>query len=268
MASPLQFAYRTQKTIGVFDAAPVYEPLAGFTKPEGNLRCGAYSPCGRFFGWATPESVTVVDAAVGAVVLVLPILNVYELGFSPQGTFVITWERPGKDEAGDATKNLKIWRTIEQGVAGGDKQPLGRFVQKQQGGWNLQYTADEKYCARLVTNEVQFYESHDLVTVWNKLRVEGAANFALAPGTQNHAVAVFVPERKVSLTISTYRPVFECPLLKLLSALGPTSCGQGVQCTPVSEPHFSKDLLQGRQGSVQMEQAWLQHPCPRSDRRG
>ncbi|OAQ96527.1 hypothetical protein LLEC1_03088 [Akanthomyces lecanii] len=158
MASSLQFAYRTLKHIGVFDAAPAYEPLHGFTKPEGNLRCCAYSPCGRYFGWASPEAVN--------------------------------------DENGDATKNLKVWRTVEDGVAAVDKQPIGRFVQKQQGSWNLQYTADEKYCARLVTNEVQFYESHDLVTVWNKLRVEGAANFALAPGSKNHAVAVFVPERK------------------------------------------------------------------------
>lgn len=198
MASPLQFAYRTQKAIGIFDAAPAYEPLSGFTKPEGNLRCCAYSPCGRFFSWASPEAVTVVDAGTGKVVLVLPLLNVYELGFSPQGTFVITWERPAKDESGDATKNLKVWR-IEESLPGADKQPLGRFVQKQMGGWNLQYTADEKYCARLVTNEVHFHESHDLVTVWNKLRVEGAANYALAPGTQNHAVAVFVPERKVRI---------------------------------------------------------------------
>lgn len=35
MANPLQFAYRTQKAIGVFDAAPVYEALPGFVKPEG-----------------------------------------------------------------------------------------------------------------------------------------------------------------------------------------------------------------------------------------
>ncbi|PMB70318.1 Eukaryotic translation initiation factor 2A [Beauveria bassiana] len=196
MASSLQFAYRTLKHIGVFDAAPAYEPLPGLTKPEGNLRCCAYSPCGRYFGWASPEAVSVIDASTGVTILTLPILNVYELGFSPQGTFLITWERPAKDENGDATKNLKIWRTVEEGVAAADKQPIGRFVQKQQGGWNLQYTADEKYCARLVTNEVQFYETHDLVTVWNKLRVEGAANFALAPGSKNHAVAVFTPERK------------------------------------------------------------------------
>lgn len=196
MASPLQFAYRTQKTIGVFDAAPVYEPVPGFTKPEGNLRCNAYSPCGRYFGWATPEAVTVVNPSTGQVILTLPLTNVYELAFSPRGTFVITWERPSKDENGDATKNLKVWRVVEDGVAGEDKQPLGRFVQKQQGGWNLQYTADEKLCARLVSNEVQFHESHDLITVWNKLRVEGATNYSLAPSVQNQSVAVFIPERK------------------------------------------------------------------------
>ncbi|KAM0474562.1 hypothetical protein ACHAPX_007506 [Trichoderma viride] len=213
MAPPLQFAYRTQKTIGVFDAAPVYEPLSGFTKPEGNLRCCAYSPCGRYFGWATPETVSVVDTASGQSALNLPIANVYELGFSPLGTFLITWERPAKDEAGDATKNLKVWRTVEEGVDASDKQPVGQFVQKQQGNWNLQYTDDEAYCARQVTNEVQFFESHDLVTVWNKLRVEGVAQFALAPGSQ-HAVAVFVPERKgAPAAIKVFNvPAFQNPI--------------------------------------------------------
>jgi translation initiation factor 2A len=49
-----------------------------------------------------------------------------------------------------------------------------------------------------VTNEVQFYQSHDLRTVWNKLRAEGVTDFALSPGN-THSVAIFVPERKVSL---------------------------------------------------------------------
>ena len=196
MASPLQFAYRTQKTIGVFNAAPVYEPLPGFANPEGNLRCSDYSPCGRYFGWASAEAVTVIDVSNGQPALTLPIANVLEIGFSPRGTFLITFERPTKDENGDASKNLKVWRILEEGIAAEDKRPLGSYVQKQQGSWNLQYTADEKYCARLVTNEVQFHESHDLVTVWNKLRVEGATSYAIAPGLQNHAVAVFVPERK------------------------------------------------------------------------
>ena len=84
MANPLQFAYRTQKAIGVFDAAPVYESLPGFTQPEGNLRCCTYSPCGRYFAYASNEGVTVVDASVGHVLTSLPIATVYELDFSPR----------------------------------------------------------------------------------------------------------------------------------------------------------------------------------------
>lgn len=196
MAAPLQFTYRTQKEIGVTDAAPVYLPVPGFVKPEGNLRCSVYSPCGRFLAWASNERVCVVDASVGHVLATLIVSNVFDVAFSPRGTYLSTWERPAKDENGDATKNLKIWRTAEEVADDAEKQPIGRFVQKSQTGWNLQYTSDEKYCARLVTNEVQFYSSDDLATVWNKLRVEGVTDFAIASG-QSYNVAVFIPERKV-----------------------------------------------------------------------
>lgn len=197
MAGPTQFAYRTLKGIGIVDADPVYEPLPGFQKPEGNSRCCTYSPCGRWFAWASNEGVTVIDASVGHVITTLPTPNVYELGFSPRGSYIITWERPSKDEKGDAVKNLKVWRTV---IAEGEQQEVvGRFVQKSQTGWNLQYTSDERYCARTVTNVVQFYESGDLNTVWNNLHAEGVADFALSPG-QNNSVAVFIPERKVSLS--------------------------------------------------------------------
>lgn len=140
--------------------------------------------------------VNVVDASVGQIVTTLPAQNVFELGFSPLGTYIITWQRPTKDEEGNATKNLKVWRTIDDNAgAEGQRAVVGQYVQKNQTGWNLQYTSDEKLCARCVTNEVQFYESHDLGTVWNKLRVEGVSDFAVSPG-KNRAVAVFVPERK------------------------------------------------------------------------
>ncbi|KAJ5114644.1 hypothetical protein NUU61_000403 [Penicillium alfredii] len=192
MAAPTQLAFRTLKGVGILDAAPVYEPLSGFVRPEGNLRCSAYSPCGRYYAWASPEKVTIVDASVGHVVSTIPADNVFELGFSPLGTYVITWQRPSKDANGDAVKNLKVWRAIE---SGDEHAVVGSFVQKSQTGWNLQYTPDERLCARVVTNEVQFYQSENLSTVWNKLRVEGVADFALSPG-QTQSIAVFIPERK------------------------------------------------------------------------
>ena len=145
--------------------------------------------------------VNIIDPSVGAIITTLPTENVYELGFSPKGTFVITWQRPSKDEAGDAVKNLKVWRVIDEASNGDDSQreTVGKFVQKSQTGWNFQYTFDEQYCARVVTNQVQIYESSDLTKVWNRIHVEGVADFSVSPG-KNHSIAVFVPERKVCAT--------------------------------------------------------------------
>jgi translation initiation factor 2A len=138
----------------------------------------------------------VIDASGGQVITTLPTPNVYELGFSPLGTYLITWQRPSKDEDGNATKNLRVWRTLsEEAEDDGSRAVIGEYVQKSQSGWNLQYTSDEKFCARVVTNEVQFFQSDDLRNPWNKLRVEGVTDMALSPG-KNHSVAVFVPERK------------------------------------------------------------------------
>ncbi|KAG9192197.1 translation initiation factor eIF-2A [Alternaria panax] len=196
MAVLTQLAYRSAKGIGIFNAAPVYEALPGFVRPEGNLRCCCYSPDSKYFAWATPEQVSVIDASVGHVITTLPTPNVYELGFSPLGTYIITWQRPSKDDDGNAVKNLRVWKTLsDEAEDDGSRAVIGEYVQKNQSGWNLQYTSDEKYCARVVTNEVQFFQSSDLRNPWNKLRVEGVTDMMLAPG-KNHSVAVFVPERK------------------------------------------------------------------------
>lgn len=143
---------------------------------------------------------TVIDASLGHVITTLPAYNVFELGFSPLGSFIITWQRPSKDDNGNAVKNLKVWSVLEGQSSGPEEEGhnvVGRFVQKSQTGWNLQYTYDERYCARVVTNEIQLYESADLSNVWNNLRIEGVSDFAVSPG-ENHSIAVFVPERKVS----------------------------------------------------------------------
>ena len=166
---------------------------------HGRHSTGTSNLCHDLSQQLTSYRVNIIDTDTGAIISTLPTENVYELGFSPLGTYVITWQRSSKDEAGDAVKNLKVWRVVEDTANDNEQEKgtVGKFVQKSQTGWNLQYTFDERFCARVVTNEVQIYESHDLTKVWNKLRVEGVADFAISPG-ENHSIAVFIPERKVS----------------------------------------------------------------------
>lgn len=124
--------------------------------------------------------------------------NVFEIGFSPRGNFVTTWQRPWKDESGAAGKNLKVWA-----LARSEDRPdnsdllIAQFVQKSPTGCNLQFTNDEKYCAFLVTNELHIYQTEDFRQPADKLRCEGLCDIALSPG-DIHSVAIFIPERKVS----------------------------------------------------------------------
>ena len=87
------------------------------------------------------------------------------------------------------------------GLREDERSVVGRFVQKSATGWNLQYTHDEQFCARVVTNEIQFYKSVDLSTVMNKLHAEGVIDSAISPG-KNQSIAIFVPERKVGNVLS------------------------------------------------------------------
>lgn len=180
-----------------------------------------------------------IDATIGHVIIILDAQHVYELGFSPLGTFIVTWQRPGKDEHGDGIKNLKVWRVIEDAPTEGEDahRIFGKFVQKNQSGWNLQYTFDERYCARVVTNEIQIYESGDLTAVWNKIRVEGVSDFAVALG-EKHTIAVFIPERKVHCSGSPF-------LTWLIIFQGSTSRYQNIQCARVRDPRLPKELFQG-----------------------
>ena len=62
-----------------------------------------------------------------------------------------------KQEDGHAAANHKVWNTDTA-------EMVTSFVQKSAQGWNLQYTYDEKYCARAVTNLIDFYEPENMKT--------------------------------------------------------------------------------------------------------
>lgn len=141
--------------------------------------------------------VTVFDASAAHTIGHLAASNVLEINFSPLGNFVITWQRPWRDESGAAGRNLKVWTMARSENCPDDSGlMLAQFSQKSQTARNLQFTNDEKYCGFIVTNEIHFYRVEDLQHPCDKLRVEGVTDFAISPGDA-HSVAIFIPERKV-----------------------------------------------------------------------
>ncbi|KAF9354242.1 hypothetical protein BGX34_011130 [Mortierella sp. NVP85] len=185
---PTQFALRSAAGVGLSEGAPEFGAPAGFEKQAGNIRVLQYSKNGLYLAWATPESVKVIDAKSLETVQELMIKDVIEIDFSPKGTFLSTWQRQMKTEDG-SHKNMGIYE-VQTG------ELLTSFSQKSQNNWNVQWTDDEAYCARMVSNEVHFWEPKNLTkTPFTKLRQEGMSQFSLSPG-KSGTVAVFFGERK------------------------------------------------------------------------
>ncbi|CEL54542.1 Eukaryotic translation initiation factor 2A OS=Schizosaccharomyces pombe (strain 972 / ATCC 24843) GN=SPBC4B4,04 PE=3 SV=1 [Rhizoctonia solani AG-1 IB] len=185
-----QYAFRSQKQLGLVGGLPEFAPIDAFDKPPTTSRTYAYSQDGRLFAYILPTGVYIVDAGTFKVVQTIEVPNIIELSFSPLATFLQTWERPQKLEEGAQHKNLRIWR-----AEGGAE--LTSFTQKGQEGWALQFTASESHALRVVGQDVQVFSPAEWENgVVDKLRVEGITSVSISPAAQNPSLAVFIGEKK------------------------------------------------------------------------
>ncbi|RIA90600.1 eukaryotic translation initiation factor eIF2A-domain-containing protein [Glomus cerebriforme] len=206
-APPTQFAYRSASSLGLVFGHPTYEPVANFQDPGSNVKTFQYSKDGKYLGWAFPESVKIIDAETVQLVSEIPKKQIVEIGFSPKGTYISTWERPVKLPDGSVHKNLIIWE-VKTG------EELISFTQKSQNNWNVQWTEDEMFFGRMVTGEVHFYDSKRLDKgIYSKLRLENIGDFSLSPG-KSPSIAVFIPEKNAAPAIVRIYsiPHFNAPL--------------------------------------------------------
>ncbi|KAF5318153.1 hypothetical protein D9619_012117 [Psilocybe cf. subviscida] len=184
-----QYAYRAQKSLGLVNGTPTYQPVAGFVGPDAPAKAMSYSVDGRLYAYALPTVVRIYQAEGAQLLQELPLPNIVDLSFSPRGTYISTWERPVKLEDGAQHKNLRVF-------SASTGEELISFTQKSMEGWELQYTISESHAIRLVTAEIQVFRPSE----WNKgvvdkLKVEGASLVSLSPGL-NPSLAVFVAEKK------------------------------------------------------------------------
>lgn len=187
-----QWAYRAQKSIGLNTGSPSYTAAKGFDQVQGGTRVFQYSPDGSTFAAAMDDFTRLVDtrsASTSSILRDLPVPKVTDLQFSPRGGFLSTFERPSKLEDGSNARNLKIWDT-ETG------EIVASFERKSQEGCWFQFTANEEYCVRQVSTELQIYEARSIEKgVVGRLKLEGITSFEVGPG-EKPSVAVFCGEKK------------------------------------------------------------------------
>lgn len=140
-----QFAWRSQKSIAIYDGPPSYESLTSSLDEESlqsNAKAFKYSPDGSLLAFAFDSSCLILSAgsadnasssssATGGQcrpLHTLEIEKVVDLQFSPRGRFLSTWQRPFKDADGNNAHNLHVW-DCESGEC------IGSFERKAQQGW-------------------------------------------------------------------------------------------------------------------------------------
>lgn len=165
------------------------------------VRCALYSANGEYFAYTQPTHVTVVSTKDGAtndeVAATIDVKETFDMQFSPNGRYLTLWTKPIllDRESGVWSDNVMVYDVQLKAI-------LTQWSNKQQGGWQPQFTQKGDMMAKNFNNkEIHFYElssALDIKKPSHKFRLLDLTatfqNFKLSPGL-NPSVAVFVPER-------------------------------------------------------------------------
>mmetsp|Transcript_55190 Transcript_55190/g.91747 ORF Transcript_55190/g.91747 Transcript_55190/m.91747 type:complete len:684 (+) Transcript_55190:54-2105(+) len=202
LVPPVQYTVRSKQGFRSFrGTSPQALQIQDLSGPEnGGLE---YSRDGQKLAVLDSTGIIIYDSNSGARISRVERTGINAFGFSPLGTFLVTWERmkeegsspapPGEGAKGSGPQlNLLVF-DVSKGAQ------IAGFSQKSFSKENwpaLRWTDDEAIAARSVTNEVHFFDGKNLGggTI-ERLRLTGLSKFEIAPGPIAH-VAIYVPEIK------------------------------------------------------------------------
>uniref|UniRef100_A0A7S2W6T5 Eukaryotic translation initiation factor 2A n=1 Tax=Rhizochromulina marina TaxID=1034831 RepID=A0A7S2W6T5_9STRA len=182
-----------EDTVAAASVAPdgSFAPLLGASLCE-------FSPSGEVVAVASATAGVVLHSSVAATdvepqppVVLEGCGRVQKLAFSPQGTYVVTWQ---KYEAEAEVQNLRVFEAATGSLV--TSFPMKKLSSML---WPaLQWTSDEALCMRMVSNEVHVFHGRELSRgVVDKIRSPNVAAFSVSPAaTLPIKVCLFTPETK------------------------------------------------------------------------
>lgn len=209
-----QLLVRTRESIQIYDGPINSNGAISLRKAElfgdvTDLRiCPLYSPDGSIVVYTFEKKVmSIHNTATGAQLFTLPVGDAEYVEFSPKGTFLLTWSRPTKGSAtapasGDSG-NFRIWDARSGAL-------ITSFSLKVYKPQTIQWTANEEYCFRLVTNEIQIFKGDALTVPIDKVHHKGLTQFQVTPTVAPYvSVAAFNPEsggKPARVTLFRFNP--------------------------------------------------------------
>ena len=129
----------------------------------------------------------IVDTTNGNVTQEIMCNDVQSVEWSPLGGYLVTWSRISKSASDGATEgNLKVW-SAQRG------EVVSSFNQRQMRKGSIQWSSDESYCLRCVTNEIHVLNSSSPTSIMTKVIHKGVMSYQVSP-VPPLTVAVFNPQ--------------------------------------------------------------------------
>mmetsp|Transcript_70221 Transcript_70221/g.146343 ORF Transcript_70221/g.146343 Transcript_70221/m.146343 type:complete len:631 (+) Transcript_70221:36-1928(+) len=187
--------------------------------PEPNALCGSrgdveYSPDGSLAAVlsATGVGVVVYDTATGAEKAKVACGGALAVSFSPQGSFLQTWEKL-TEELQQSGGNLRLWDPQTGAFLTGFSQ---KAFSKEKWPY-IRWTDDEMIACMSITNGVHLYNGQDIAQgVISKVSQENLSSYSISPGPPPYKIVTFVPEVKdkpAAVTLFAY-PNLEEPVTR------------------------------------------------------
>lgn len=163
----------------------------------------------------------------------------HSVQFSPRNSFIVIWQRPENMET-ENTPNLGVWDLRPGSFSSDCHPPHITFFQKKPflDSPYIHWTHDEFVAARLVSNEVHFFDGFDLSSgITSKLRLEKVTMVSFAPVL-----------RDATAPKKTYKFLAYCP--------GSAKKSQPSSVTMYRYPDFTPLSSKSSYTSDQVELSW------------
>jgi len=155
-----------------------------------NCRAVVFSPDGRYLAWANGTIVQISTTDTWKVIATLPRPKAFYLKFSPNGTYLMSWEIFTTSTSNpNGSPNLYLYK-IDSG------EEAFSTIQKRQIDWEPHWSTDESIIAMMIGGEVLFYELNGPNGLSKPAkRLGGGRNggVSLSPGNGPPHIGFYVP---------------------------------------------------------------------------
>ncbi|AET40525.1 translation initiation factor 2A Ecym_6134 [Eremothecium cymbalariae DBVPG len=199
----------------IFEGYPSFRKLDLCESP--NFITSKLSPCGRFIAISTESRVQVFkNGDFQDVLLELKLKDVYDLEFSPGGSYLSTWERPHIDN--ETHENVKIWYLNEEEPSA--EEVKYQYQARTQNAWALQFSKLDNYAVRRFGKELRISKLDHAAPKFNfdrpyaKLVPDGQVSRYLISPAEHPTICTFSPEKGGKPAQLTIYPITEGTIQK------------------------------------------------------